>query len=92
MNNIPSFDEFVNESYSINEGKDKIYLNRELSDFFEVSYDNNDEKFITHVDALKRNNKEWDKDHKNIFKKYKGKTLNLVGTGYGWWEIINALK
>jgi hypothetical protein len=66
--------------------KNKIYLNRNVSDYFEIPYNNDSKEFIVNTDALKRANKEWDSQHLEIFNKYKG-DLHLKGVGYGWWKI-----
>ena len=67
--------------------KNKIYLNRNISDYFEIPYNNDGEEFIVNTDGLKRANKEWDNQHLEIFNKNR-KDLYLKGVGHGWWKII----
>jgi hypothetical protein len=64
----------------------KIYLNRDLSEYFDVSYNNEKEETIIHTNALLRANKEWDTEHKKILSG--SRDLYLYGAGFGWWEII----
>lgn len=73
--------------------KETIYIDNDLSDYFDVPYQNKDEETKINSGALKnRNNRRsWDSKHLAIFDKYAGKDLLLKGKGYGWWEIINAI-
>ena len=74
------------------ENKETIYIDNDLSDYFDVPYQNEGEETIINSGALKnRNNRRsWDSKHLAIFDKYTGKDLLLKGKGYGWWEIVNA--
>lgn len=64
----------------------KIYLNHELSEYFDVPYNNDKKTTIIHSSALLKQNNEWDVAHKKILSV--SQDLELVGVGFGWWEII----
>ena len=82
MKYLKIFEDYQNE---------KIYINSKLSEYFDVPYDNKDaDDFIVAVNALEHNNSEWDTAHKDIFQKYRGKTLVLKGDNHGWWKILEA--
>jgi len=83
MKHIKLFEDYQGE---------RIYINAKLSEYFDIPYenDNGSDDFIVSVDALQRNNTEWDIQHKDIFQKYRGKTLVLKGDGYGWWKIVDS--
>ena len=68
---------------------ESIYLNRDLSDYFDFPYQNNGKQTKINANTLRHKNPEWDVEHIVIFDKYSGQDLNLIGTGYGWWEITN---
>lgn len=65
----------------------QIYLNRKLSDYFDLPYENEGEKTTIHTSALDRAYDEWDEEHQAIIDE--NRDLKLRGEGYGWWEIIN---
>ena len=73
--------------------KDSIYLNENLSNHYGVPYINDEKTASIDADKLKEDGDgtnriiSWDSEHKEIFDKYKGKTLGLIGSGYGWWII-----
>ncbi len=71
---------------------ERIYLNRDLSDYFDIPYAKNDgvETFIN-ANTLK-NKHNWDSEHLNIFDKYAGQDLTLKGDGFGWWIIVRGLR
>lgn len=90
MKYLQTFESFISES------SQRIYLNKKISDFFELPYANDGEKTIINTDALLRDPvlkmaDGWDTNHKEIFKKHKG-DLKLKGDGYGWWTITEAEK
>lgn len=64
----------------------KIYLNHELSWHFGVSYNNDKEQTIIHSSALLSQNNNWDVAHKEILSV--SRDLQLLGVGFGWWEIM----
>jgi hypothetical protein len=65
----------------------EVYLNAKLSEHFEVPYDNKGSEFVVHTDALRDSFRNWDKGHLKLFEK--PKLLVLLGSGYGWWRIVN---
>lgn len=78
-------------------GVERVYLNRGLSDYFQVPYTKNDgQETIINSGTLKAkgmtNGGGWDKEHLALFDKYAGMDLTLKGTGFGWWKVIQALR
>ncbi len=71
---------------------ERVYLNRDLSDYFDVPYSGNDGvETIINSGTLKNKNHSWDNVHLSLFDKYAGKDLRLKGDGFGWWKIIQGL-
>jgi len=86
----------LNESLFAAAGDEKkperIYINRQISDYFDIPYSKNDgvETFIN-ANTL-RSKANWDSEHLSIFNKYAGKDLTLKGDGLGWWIIVHGLR
>jgi hypothetical protein len=78
------------------DGAERIYLNRNLSDYFGVPYTKNDgEETIINAGTLKEKGLTkgggWDKEHLALYDKYEGADLLLKGIGFGWWKIIKVM-
>ena len=72
---------------------EKVYINSDLSDYFDIPYLKNEGVSTTiNSGTLKSKNKEWDSEHLSLFDKYAGMDLFLIGDGAGWWKIERALK
>ncbi|MBP7845806.1 MAG: hypothetical protein KA007_00010 [Candidatus Pacebacteria bacterium] len=86
----------LNESLFAAAGDEKkperIYINRQISDYFDIPYSKND-GVETFINANKlRSKANWDSEHLSIFNKYAGKDLTLKGDGLGWWIIVHGLR
>ena len=73
------------------ENDETIYVDNDLSDYFDIPYQNDGEQTVINTGALRNNSRRsWDSKHLAIFDKYAGKDLLLKGKGFGWWEIVRA--
>ena len=89
FNSIKRLDENEINEIPMSE-EETVYINNNLSDYFEIPYQNDGEEFIVNSGTLKyKNTRGWDSKHMAIFNKYDGEDLILKGIGHGWWKIEN---
>ena len=72
----------------------EVYLDRDQSDHFGVSYSGKSEDLVVAADALLRSkapHEGYDQHHISLLKPLGGKTLVLKGRGYGWYTIKRVI-
>lgn len=68
-----------------------LYLNMQYSKDLNIPYQNDGQKINLDINKLRASYhySRYDSDHRNWLDKIpQNATLPLLGTGYGWWEVI----